>query len=66
MGVKTYTNDDTFSVANTLVVDVPTVVGYIVAFKGPTIDEICICDNLAWFFPIDFKVTQGGRCGQPG
>jgi hypothetical protein len=48
--VKTCTDNDTFGVANTLVVDVPTIVGYIVAFEGPTIDEICICDNLTWFF----------------
>lgn len=57
MGMKNCTNDDTFSVANTLVVDVPIVVGYIIAFKGPTIDEICICDNLVCFFSIDFKIT---------
>ncbi len=51
MGVKTYTNDDTFGVVNTLVVDVPILVGYIVGFKGLATNEICICDNLAWFFP---------------
>jgi hypothetical protein len=56
VGVKTYM-DDTFGVANTLVVDVPAIAGCIITFEGPIIDEICIYDSLTWFFSIDFKVN---------
>lgn len=57
MGVKTYMDDDTFGVINTLMVDVLAITGYIVTFKGLAINKICICDTLAWFFSIDFKVN---------
>ncbi len=58
MGVKTYMDDDTFGVANTLLVDVLAIAGCIVTFEGLAIDKICICDSLAWFFPINFKVMR--------
>ncbi len=44
--MKTYTNEDTFGVANTLMVDVHVATSCIAALKGLTIDEICIYDNL--------------------
>ncbi len=58
MGMKTCMNDDTF------VVDVYATTRCITALEGPSTDKICMYDNLAWFFPIDFKVIQGGRHGQ--
>lgn len=57
VGVKTYMDDDTFGVINTLMVDVLAITGYIVTSKGLAINKICICDTLAWFFSIDFKVN---------
>jgi hypothetical protein len=60
VGMKTCIDKDTFGVANTLVVDVLVVVGYIVALEGPSIDKICICNSLPCLFSIDFKITRGG------
>ncbi len=60
MGVKTCTYDDklgnTYGVANTLV-DVPSAIGYIAVFKGPAINEICLCDNLTWSSSTNFNFT---------
>ncbi len=59
--MKTCTDDDklgnAFGVANTLV-DVPIVTSCIVALEGPTINEICLHDNLV--FSTDFNIIRGG------
>jgi hypothetical protein len=61
--MKTCTNDDklgnAFGVANTLV-DVPSATSCITTLEGPTIDEICMYDNLTLSSSTNFNIIPGG------